>query len=271
MHSTTTPTHQAGAFALISEEGIAKGVRRIVAFTAADAKAAILEGERLAAEVAEVGKLPDASPDFERRVNELKGLVGGTGSAHVWASWASTFLHALKWLLKPSTTRLVLRACLACLASALNPQASLRRGHMGRGTRPCVRYIRAPATHVSCPAKQAPPRRHHPPVKHAQPGQTRAPRQVDVAVIPAAAKAAIREDVAALARRVLEAQRVAAAAAKERATEEALAAADEAAAKGARHVVRRIDVGTDPKVGGQGPPTVSRAGSRVEPGPPSHC
>ncbi|KIZ04229.1 alanyl-tRNA synthetase [Monoraphidium neglectum] len=137
-------TAEAGAFALISEEGIAKGVRRIVAFTAADAKAAILEGERLAAEVAEVGKLPDASPDFERRVNELKGLV-------------------------------------------------------------------------------------------------------DVAVIPAAAKAAIREDVAALARRVLEAQRVAAAAAKERATEEALAAADEAAAKGARHVVRRIDVGTDPK------------------------
>ncbi|KAI8469604.1 MAG: tRNA synthetases class II (A)-domain-containing protein [Monoraphidium minutum] len=137
-------TAEAGAFALISEEGIAKGVRRIVAYTSADARAAIAEGEALAGEVAAAGLLPDGSPEFERRVNELKGLV-------------------------------------------------------------------------------------------------------DTAVIPAAAKASIRDAIAALARRVLDAQRAAAAAAKERATEEALAAADGAAAKGARHLVRRIDVGADPK------------------------
>lgn len=66
---------QAGAFALISEEGIAKGVRRIVAYTASDAKAAIAEGERLAAEVKAAGLMADGAPEFEKRVNELKGLV----------------------------------------------------------------------------------------------------------------------------------------------------------------------------------------------------
>jgi hypothetical protein len=51
---------QAKAFALLSEEGIAKGVRRIVAVTASDASAAISEGEKLAAEVEKAAALPDA-------------------------------------------------------------------------------------------------------------------------------------------------------------------------------------------------------------------
>ncbi len=51
---------QAKAFALLSEEGIAKGVRRIVAVTADDAAAAIAEGENLAAEVEKAAALPDA-------------------------------------------------------------------------------------------------------------------------------------------------------------------------------------------------------------------
>ncbi|GBF94304.1 alanyl-tRNA synthetase [Raphidocelis subcapitata] len=139
-----TNTAQAGAFALISEEGIAKGVRRIVAFTADDARAAIKEGDALAAAVAAAGKLPAGGAEFERRVNELKGAV-------------------------------------------------------------------------------------------------------DTAVIPAAQKAEIRDSIAALARRLLDAQRAAASAAAERATEEALAAADAAAAAGARHVVRRVGVGADAK------------------------
>ena len=70
-----TNTAQAQAFALISEEGIAKGVRRVVAFTAADAAAAIAEGERLAAEVAAAAALPDSAPEFEKRISELKGAV----------------------------------------------------------------------------------------------------------------------------------------------------------------------------------------------------
>lgn len=56
-------TSEAGAFALISEEGIAKGVRRIVALTAGAAAAAIAEGERLAAEVAAAAALPDEQLD----------------------------------------------------------------------------------------------------------------------------------------------------------------------------------------------------------------
>jgi alanyl-tRNA synthetase len=43
----------------LSEEGIAKGVRRIVAVTAADASAAISEGQKLAAEVDRAAALPD--------------------------------------------------------------------------------------------------------------------------------------------------------------------------------------------------------------------
>eukprot|EP00798_Chlamydomonas_sp_ICE-L_P016393 gene16393-22595_t len=53
-------TRDAKAFALISEEGIAKGVRRIVAFTMDEAVKAIAEGERLEAEIAKISDLPEA-------------------------------------------------------------------------------------------------------------------------------------------------------------------------------------------------------------------
>ena len=49
----------------MSEEGIAKGVRRIVAVTAAEAEAAIAEGERLAGELEAVAKLPTEQQDKE--------------------------------------------------------------------------------------------------------------------------------------------------------------------------------------------------------------
>jgi len=50
-------------------------VRRIVAYTAGDARAAIAEGDRLAAEVEAVGKLPESSPEFEKKVVDLKTAV----------------------------------------------------------------------------------------------------------------------------------------------------------------------------------------------------
>lgn len=55
----THPCAQAKAFALLSEEGIAKGVRRIVAVTASDAAAAIAEGDALTAKVEAAAALPD--------------------------------------------------------------------------------------------------------------------------------------------------------------------------------------------------------------------
>ena len=58
-----TNTSEAKAFALISEEGIAKGVRRIVAFTGEEAERAIAEGASLAAEVEAAKSLPDADLD----------------------------------------------------------------------------------------------------------------------------------------------------------------------------------------------------------------
>jgi len=137
-----TNTSQAKAFALLSEEGIAKGVRRIVAVTAADANTAISAGEELAGQVAAAEKLPDAELE--------KALVG-------------------------------LKAA------------------------------------------------------------------VDVAVIPAVKKAEIRDQLTVLSKRVLEAAKAAAAANKEVAVAEAVAAADEAVAAGKGHIVRRVDVGLDPK------------------------
>jgi len=44
-------------------EGIAKGIRRIVAFTGEDAAKAIAEGERLASEIEAARKLPEADLD----------------------------------------------------------------------------------------------------------------------------------------------------------------------------------------------------------------
>ena len=64
---------QAKAFALLSEEGIAKGVRRIVAVTAADANTAISAGEELAGQVAAAEKLPDA--ELEKALVGLKAAV----------------------------------------------------------------------------------------------------------------------------------------------------------------------------------------------------
>jgi alanyl-tRNA synthetase len=67
---------QAKAFALLSEEGIAKGVRRIVAVTAADAETAIAEGQELQQQVAAAAALPDTELDKVR-----VGDPGGGGRA----------------------------------------------------------------------------------------------------------------------------------------------------------------------------------------------
>lgn len=65
---------------------------------------------------------------------------------------------------------------------------------------------------------------------------------VDVAVIPAATKAQIRDRIAALIKRALEAAKAAAAANKEAATAAALTAADEAVAAGKGYVVLQLQV-----------------------------
>jgi len=65
---------KARSFALISEEGIAKGVRRIVAVTGADADTAIATGSTLTSEVAAATKLTDTAA-LEVRVNTLKQAV----------------------------------------------------------------------------------------------------------------------------------------------------------------------------------------------------
>ncbi|MEQ8769805.1 MAG: alanine--tRNA ligase [Phycisphaerales bacterium] len=64
-------TRDAEAFCLVSEEGIAKGVRRITALTGVPAKAAIQAGESLAKEIAAAAKLPDAK--LAEAVTDLTG------------------------------------------------------------------------------------------------------------------------------------------------------------------------------------------------------
>lgn len=68
-----TNTQQAKSFAIISEEGIAKGIRRIVAYTAAAADAAIAAGNELAAKLKAARDLDGDA--LESEVNTLKVLV----------------------------------------------------------------------------------------------------------------------------------------------------------------------------------------------------
>mmetsp|Transcript_13459 Transcript_13459/g.33912 ORF Transcript_13459/g.33912 Transcript_13459/m.33912 type:complete len:1162 (-) Transcript_13459:153-3638(-) len=65
-----TNTSQAKSFAIISEEGIAKGIRRIVAYTAGAADAAIAEGARLETALKAADSL--AAEELEAAVNALK-------------------------------------------------------------------------------------------------------------------------------------------------------------------------------------------------------
>ena len=66
-------TGEAEAFALLSEEGIAKGVRRIVGLTRAAARDAIAAGESLSSQLAAVAALGDA--ELERELPALKAAV----------------------------------------------------------------------------------------------------------------------------------------------------------------------------------------------------
>ncbi|KXZ50323.1 hypothetical protein GPECTOR_17g962 [Gonium pectorale] len=135
-------TKEAEAFALLSEEGIAKGVRRIVAVTRGEAERAIAAAAKLRAELATIAALPDA--DLEKATKAFKETV-------------------------------------------------------------------------------------------------------DAAVIPAADKAGLRDELAALGRRVVEYQKAAAAANKALATQKAVEAADAAVAAGKPYVAARLDVGLDTK------------------------
>ncbi|KAA6428526.1 MAG: Alanyl-tRNA synthetase [Trebouxia sp. A1-2] len=135
-------TTDAGAFALISEEGIAKGIRRLVAVTGKEAAAAIKEGEGLANQLAAAQKLH--GQQLETEVAALK-------------------------------------------------------------------------------------------------------QTIDPATISAAQKAALRDQLASLQKRVLEGQKKAAAANKQRATQAAVADADKAVTAGQRFGIMRVDVGLDPK------------------------
>ncbi|MEM7755283.1 MAG: alanine--tRNA ligase [Planctomycetota bacterium] len=69
-------TGQAGAFALVSEEGIAKGIRRITALTGVAAQAAIAAADALDADVAALekvapGQLKKAMAEFQSRLDEM--------------------------------------------------------------------------------------------------------------------------------------------------------------------------------------------------------
>jgi alanyl-tRNA synthetase len=68
-------TSEARAFCLVAEEAVAKGVRRVVAVTGAEAAAAIAEGERLEAEVARAEARDAADAALEPAVAAAKVAV----------------------------------------------------------------------------------------------------------------------------------------------------------------------------------------------------
>lgn len=67
-------------------------------------------------------------------------------------------------------------------------------------------------------------------------------QNIDKTALPAAAKSALRNRLAALQKRVLDEQKAAAAANKAQATSAAVEAADGAAAAGHKHVVLQLEV-----------------------------
>ncbi|GLI61130.1 hypothetical protein VaNZ11_003405 [Volvox africanus] len=139
-------TSEAEAFALLSEEGIAKGIRRIVAVTRNEAVKAIEEAARLKHELAGIAALPD--DQLEKAIKAFKETV-------------------------------------------------------------------------------------------------------DAAMIPAVDKAALRDELGVLGRRVVEFQKAAAAANKALAAERAVAVADAVVAAGKTFVVDRLDVGLDTRAIGE--------------------
>jgi len=63
---------EAKAFALLSEEGIAKGIRRVVAVTAGEAQEAIAAGELLTERIVIAGRLPPLQ--LEKELGALKAV-----------------------------------------------------------------------------------------------------------------------------------------------------------------------------------------------------
>lgn len=137
-------------------------MRRIVAVTAADAAAAIAEGDALAADVEKAAALPDA---------ELEQVRGET----------------------------------VCVCMLLDVSCGLLLGSAtAGGVEWCCGLLSPPHTHTLT-------RSPFPPFPAApSPRQALIPlkRAVDEAVIPAVAKTSIRERIAALTRRCLDAQKV---------------------------------------------------------------
>jgi hypothetical protein len=67
-------TSEAGAFALVSEEAVAKGVRRVIAVTKDEAAAAIKNGQGLEQSIEAAGSL---------KGRELEKVTRGTPSIHL--------------------------------------------------------------------------------------------------------------------------------------------------------------------------------------------
>jgi alanyl-tRNA synthetase len=105
-----TNTSEAKAFALVSEEAVAKGVRRVVAVTGAEAAAAIAEGARIEGDVAKAEGLEGSDPSLDAAVNALKVAVD-----------AAAISYALKAQLRDrvaALSRRVLDAAKAAAAAA---------------------------------------------------------------------------------------------------------------------------------------------------------
>ncbi|PRW58002.1 alanine--tRNA ligase isoform A [Chlorella sorokiniana] len=88
-------TGAARAFALLTEEGISKGVRRIVAVTGEEAQAAIALADQLAAQVEAAGKLP-----IEELSSEVKALTQTVSSATIPAVRKAALQDALTALVR---------------------------------------------------------------------------------------------------------------------------------------------------------------------------
>ena len=121
-------TSEAGAFALLSEEAVGKGIRRLTAVTGKLATDAIDEGKRLEARVSAAEAMTDA--ELSKELNELKNTLEAMVVSTVVKQSARARVTALTKRLADATKRQATEnkdRCVAAVSAAADAAASAGR------------------------------------------------------------------------------------------------------------------------------------------------
>lgn len=257
---------EAKAFALLSEEGIAKGIRRVVAVTAGEAQEAITAGELLTERIVTAGRLPPLQ--LEKELGALKAVRQDHSAGNRTVGITLRMFTNKNICCSPNASR-SLASCHRCRGekelAALkavgqephskftdnNTTSIFANKFIARwwATQSSRRWSRQasvwrPAMETSALTKGRWRRRvTNPSLRFSVLDIAVSLLQaVDNTVIPAVVKAGLRAEISALTRASLEAQKKAASGNKNKAAGEAVAAAEAAQASGAKFIALQVDV-----------------------------